>query len=267
MEDLVAMGFEPDLAIAALNQCEGNFDLALEVLLTGGGRDTSGYAGTTINNKPSCDNSGSNIICLAISQYTFADVGASACTVIAASMIDFILPALTANSSTIFTADQLGEVVIKGVVRYSQQVSKQGIHMSVDELPGGFFANVKLLPGGIHQGVLTENNAVRNLLAHAQSISDPTKYVGIIVTKPPETICVILPPASNGGVSDRYMIFDSHSRPQDGLEGSYLYITHDMETLIHKLHHIFPSFPESIFQDGFMASMYNMFEGSVFQAI
>ena len=69
-------------------------------------------------------------------------------------------------------------------------------------------------------------------------------------------------------------MFDSHSRPQLGIEGSYLVETSQRAEIINRLHDIFPlqhSFGDEIESsmidenETFMTEMYATFEGSAFQ--
>jgi hypothetical protein len=258
MDILLSMGFAAPSATAALQQSGGNVDIALDILLNGGGMDVAGEW-------PQDDTTG-QIISLSISQYSFAEAGSSACTVIAASMVDFLLAALQSGvNPQSFSAEQLSDIVIEGVTKYSQ-IPHHGVqHLSVDELDSGFFVSVLPVPGGLLQGLLDEEQAFQRLFQQAQSIGDQAKFTGLILTKPPETICIILPPA-NDGSHGPYILFDSHSRPQDGLDGSYMFVATGKQSLINRLKHIFPSFGSSVFDGGFMASMYNMFEATVFQS-
>lgn len=110
------------------------------------------------------------------------------------------------------------------------------------------------------------------------------KYIGLIITKPPETVCLLLPPiektpaGSNTAAasSSRYVFFDSHSRPQLGFYGSYLVASSRQEDIVRRLQSIFIPLPvDDVDEVGMdelgwnyiynMQMMYNMFEASVLQ--
>ena len=78
---------------------------------------------------------------------------------------------------------------------------------------------------------------------------------------------MVLPPKdlNSGGL---YFLFDSHSRPQDGFEGSYVMVFQNEASLIRRLVQLFPNFTggsDGFGEQNFYADMYNMFEGTVFQ--
>jgi len=103
------------------------------------------------------------------------------------------------------------------------------------------------------------------------------KYIGLIITKPPETVCVLLPPMeATPASSSRYVFFDSHSRPQLGFYGSYLVASTRQEDVVRRLQSIFIPLPvDDVDEVGMdelgwnyiynMQMMYNMFEASVLQ--
>ena len=91
------------------------------------------------------------------------------------------------------------------------------------------------------------------------------RHIGVVITKPPETICLILPPLSSP--AGKWLLFDSHSRPHLGLDNSYLVIADDEGTILRRLDELFPPF--ALDQDDPDALqiqlMYNTFESYFFQ--
>lgn len=211
-----------------------------------------------------------SIVTLDVSQYSFGGSGTSACTVVAAAMVRFFLSELRTGKE-INNKDSLSEVVREGV-RYYQSVLSSQEHLSVDEL-GSFMSDaLTSLDGGPMQGVLESNGSGRHwteLFRNARDRADPAKHIGIVITKPPETVCVILPPtsATTAGRPGQFTFFDSHSRPQLGLQGAYLVLCGDEGGLIERLNLVFTALPmEAGGADNYMMQMYNMFEGFGFQS-
>jgi len=76
--------------------------------------------------------------------------------------------------------------------------------------------------------------------------SDRT-YFSILITKPPETILVILPPTNQasspqilGPAVSSCWLFDSHPRPQLGIEGCYAHKFNNRNDLASHLTTLFP---------------------------
>ena len=77
-----------------------------------------------------------------------------------------------------------------------------------------------------------------------------------MITKPPETVSVIIS-------REKCYFFDSHSRPQIGIEGAYLVSCDDVEGLVRRIMLVFPAMEST--GDTMMDMMYNSFEGTIFQ--
>jgi hypothetical protein len=206
---------------------------------------------------------------LNISQYTFKDIGESACTVLASSVMQFILLNLKSeNLSDIFNVDRLSESMFSGIAKLNEMHLSSGgsiHHLSVDDLGNDFFdpSITQLSPEEIHQGLLKDPSCYQTLFTEARKRSpEAVKYIGIILTKPPETIAIIIPKRTE---DDKYFLFDSHPRPEQGLHGSYLVMTSNPNSLIQRLNRIFPSLSGMAGErNNFFADMYHMFEGSFF---
>jgi hypothetical protein len=105
----------------------------------------------------------------------------------------------------------------------------------------------------------------RRAYTDAITSTDNGTYIAIVITKPPETVTVILPlvPGNNLPCA----LFDSHSRPQLGLTGAYLVTSAAERDIVHRLEMIFPAPTGEGFGEGFggglMEEMYNTIEGTV----
>lgn len=211
---------------------------------------------------------------LDLSQYSFAEIGSSACTPIACSAAVALLHRLE-NDIDIDDASFLNEAIIIGVASYSNiQHLRVGDHMSVEEYSAlsQDMQQKVVKVGESFQGLLTELSPFRNLIRRAQEqaatfSSSTTNYVGIIITKPPETVCITVPSLSNDkGSAKIYSFFDSHSRPEYGLTGSYLVTSSSIESVLHRLSSIFPQVDlEGCFNDTYMQMLYTTYEATVFQ--
>ena len=211
---------------------------------------------------------------LDLSQYSFAEIGSSACTPIACSAAVALLHRLE-NDIDIDDPSFLHEAIISGVASYSKiQHSRVGDHMSVEEYSAlSLYMQQKVAKvGESFQGLLTEVDPFRNLIRKAQEkvatcSSRTTNYVGIIITKPPETVCIIVPSLGNDrGTGRAYCFFDSHSRPEYGLTGSYLVTSSSIESVLHRLRSIFPQVDlEEGSNDTYMQMLYTTYEATVLQ--
>jgi hypothetical protein len=87
--------------------------------------------------------------------------------------------------------------VYEGVQQYKNVVpgAAIGSHLSVDEL-GPFLADSLTSMGDVPvQGLLNgSTQPFLDLFREARLRARPGQHVGVVVTKPPETVCVILPP-------------------------------------------------------------------------
>lgn len=122
------------------------------------------------------------------------------------------------------------------------------------------------------QGVLTDRRAFISMCEQAREFASGRgggeKYVGVIVTKPPETVCVFIPPAHS---RLNYYLYDPHSRPHQGLNGSYIFETDKVDELVKRLQMLFPPLPMDDMGFGggeadLMSMMYNSFDASFFMA-
>lgn len=272
----MAMGFSSEQVVTAWNLAGGNFELALENLLNPptSADYSSGYAHVgssmtgAVASPPTTPTASDKdmYIPLSISQYSFSGQGTSACTAIASSMMKYLLEQLSSGSVDLYqvlSPPLLTNIIIEGVEKYSRMFSNR--HLAVDELGPEYFDSLQMVGSGVSQGFLTDPNAFRNLFNQARNDGEDGRPVGLVITKPPETICVVLPPKDvlSGGL---YFFFDSHARPQDGMEGAYVVMFRSEQSLIVRLKQLFPNFSfggggaEAHYGD-----MYNMFEATIFQ--
>lgn len=266
METLTSMGFEVSQAELALKRCGGDVTRAIDLLLGGGDLSdlspSSQGRGGIVPGSSGGEEQIRQVMELGVSQYTFAEAGASACTVIASAAMKHLLEELSANSSCEIDADRLSTIVTEGVIQFAQ-LNPGGRHLAVDELDPSFFGNVKQVSGGLLQGMLTETHAFANLFRQIRQLEvDPRGCIGIVLTKPPETVAFLLPPLGQS----RYFFFDSHSRPQWGLQAAYLVECEGEEGVEFCLRRVLSTLPFSAFGSADpSAMMYDMFEANVFQ--
>lgn len=92
---------------------------------------------------------------------------------------------------------------------------------------------------------------------------DPSLPLALVVTKPPETVLVVRPPGGEG----QWQLFDSHSRPQLGMDGAHWLGAASVGALQAHLHTIFPTvnFDDDGDGGGMMGAMYNMVEATPLQ--
>ena len=279
LAELVGMGFSETEANIALKATNYHLENAIERIFNGNNNSAMDN-----NNNDSDRNSGERVVVLGISQYTFSDMGASACTSISVAAMMALLEHYDRDDQRdMISEEQLSNSVICGVMSHSGAG-----HASVEELlllsPELNSKLTKLVNQENKlplQGLLTQRTPFESLLDKVATLNQNRhKSVGVIITKPPETVVVILSAADNGeenGENRRrshYALFDSHSRPQLGIEGSYLVESNERAEIINRLHDIFPlqqSFGSEVDSsmmdenESFMTEMYATFEGSAFQ--
>lgn len=197
---------------------------------------------------------------LEVSQYTYAENGGvSACTVIAAEVMRYILT-IFAGGRVDWSPEELTNQIQLGVQRYKNLNGGIPTHLSVDELGPGFFGDIANI--SFFQGLLNDNSAFQRMITEAvQNSSKQGAPVGIIITKPPETIAIVIAPQIN-----KFYFFDSHSRPEKGLHGSYLVEADNIESISRWFKSTFVPLSNDILGNDMMNQMYNMFEGYGYQA-
>jgi hypothetical protein len=266
LADLLELGFDETLCILALETAGGSREVAIDLLLSGdlvagtselarGGDQSSAILVPRGDEK---------VTILELSQYRLTERSSSACTSIAWTFSAVVLESLRSGKD-FENVEELTAILFEGVGLFeSVRRLSSGAHLSVEEFVQLLQndRNVKMC-GMPTQCILSATN-IRDFLAgvyhnHAVSIDRP---VGIVITKPPESVAVVLSPAS-GAVAAKYYFFDSHPRPQFGIDGAYLVACDDIEGIVARLGLIFPVMEGT--GDSMMDMMYNSFEGSIFQ--
>ncbi len=198
------------------------------------------------------------------SQYIFGEGGSSACTAIALSIVVDLLKHVQHRSMQSLSQEELQNALVEGVVKYNELNSTGDTrHFSVEELQPLF--SDSLVPLNTAQGVTTDKDAFRNLLQSAANYTAAGNYIGIVITKPPETVCIVIPTDTSIPItyqSMRYALFDSHARPQYGFDGAYLLLSDTEGEVIDHLMRLFPGLEGgggSVYE-----MMYNMFEATIF---
>jgi hypothetical protein len=251
---LTAMGFEAIKVQEALNAVNGNVDQAVHVLL-------GGAIPPQQQQQQQQQLESSSLIHCAKSQYS-GENGRSACTCIALMGAALFL----SSGETISVSSELLENMIDmGVAAYQQlPVSGTNVeHLSAEEVLQSKaieqFKSLVLMEGGVRQGVLSGQaaNHPLGLGAILQECLSPDTWVAALITKPPETVVVLLPPTSQA--SGEYILLDSHPRP--GLShGSYARIHASLEDLVQSLQAIYPVTELGNDIPEMMAMMYNSFD-------
>lgn len=241
-EELVGMGFTPSTVTRVLAQSGNNFETALDLLLAeGAGQEVAAqpfgglggaHSGTVFSSKPLHQVSQQqlselDVTILPISQYSFPN-GTSACTAVSLMTMAEFLWLLDGGECPMnfHDATKLSTYLIEGIQEYQKHrefVQSAGPeHLAVEE----FFAATEPLwsklrqKGEAIQKTLQDRLSFASVLQEAKDLSDEgDKYVGVTITKPPETIFVILPPRST--TDGTYFLFDSHSRP--GVKNQSMY--------------------------------------------
>lgn len=269
MDMLIEMGFSATAISEALDATEGDVAAAIELLLARKAADDESSVQTT---------------CLELSQYSFSDVDTSACTSIACTAVVSILGTINShapstssdsasavaqlNSDIVHKPEYLTSILQEGINRH-RILSRTNSHSGADD----FFAVHKDLGSrvrriGSFQSSLTQGRCFHKMIDDVYKMPsiDQHKYVGLVITKPPETIAVFLPPTV-GAFEPKFILFDSHSRPERGLFGSYVQSSSSKEDIVSSLQTLFPSASVAPGKSlSLMEEMYFSFEVTVFQA-
>lgn len=254
---LTSMGFDADTSLFVLEHHRWAIDAALEAVL-------SGNLGVVF------ESSGDRVVPLEFSQYNMVEGSSSACTSIAYSFVATGLELLSAGED--FENTQvLTDVMLEGVAVYDeikQASPSTADHLAVEDViaRNSKHASVQQVHGP-EQACTNNDAAFEKFLKSVYSkVTNKSRPVGIVITKPPESIAVILPSAEahGSGRGGGYYFFDSHSRPQQGLTGAYLVESRTIEGLAQRLNITFPFVDSS--GDDTMDLMYNCFDATVFQS-
>ena len=250
--DLVSMGFTAGQVAQALSFSDNNSETALELLLSGAieeGADPPAAAAVS---------SASDVVVrqCKISQYSLQG-GHSACTVISTMLASEALRALQQppRNNPLDLCDLFQDVITRGAALAASNDSFQ--HMSCEEavllLPPSCAGAVQC--GAVLQGLLHERGCFADIFRRAREAAGGAP-LAIVLTKPPESVCVVLEPF-------RCLLFDSHSRPNQGLGNAYLVEAHSEQEVLARLVALFPPFPADDL-DEMQILMYNGIDATVF---
>ena len=212
MDVLLSMGFSEVEIRDALSRSAGNLEVALELLLNPSPQPVSIPPSSVFNfpNSTSMPANDDSVIILNVSQYSFSDIGASACTVIASSIVQHLLVQFDRihNQNASSDVSQMTQTVTQGVNMFRTiSIGRSVEHLAVDELGPRFFVDISNLEAGFYQGLLSNPSAFHEMIRCAKVAADPTKHIGVIITKPPETVAIIIPPEDRGR-EGTYYFFD-----------------------------------------------------------
>jgi hypothetical protein len=257
---ITAMGFDAAQAQQALQASNGNVEHAVNFLLMGGGTSDSASSGATAS--AATDGGASKLVVGAISQYS-VDHGRSACTCIALTAATKFLQNPSEDN---LTADSLQSMIIQGVKHYEQlsnnTPSSSVEHLSAEEVLQQAAPQfpLQMLPGGIRQGILSPDPhhplGLSNLLHTIRQEQPPSKWMALLMTKTPETVCLLFPPPAVTGAG--FWLVDSH--PRSGMEGAYAKSHPSLRELGESLQMIFPCTDLGPDVPEMMAAMYNSFD-------
>jgi len=295
---LMSMGFDSTQVQQALQIGGGNVERAVECLLGDNNRSTSVVIGNTSRtssgnvttiSKYADDYSQLPLVESEISQYSNV-LGTSACTAIALTLVHNCLSQLICNkdAETVIDSTLLTTSVIEGIQLYNELKSNNNgdgaEHASVEELMAAclssgksIISTLKLFPNSPRQGILSSSTSynkhmgIEALLAQCQidatTSADATEpYIAVVITKPPETVLVILPNniASSTNTNSKFILIDSHPRPQQLAPhfptGSYALFHPTLSSLVTSLQEIFLVTELGDGVPELMQMMYNSFD-------
>lgn len=259
LANLLSMGFAEQDAQEALRCYHGNLDHAIQALLSPPRDVDDTIVGTTTN---------TTTIHCELSQFSFPH-GASACTCIALSAAVSVLTELERVDSRndddavmVVTPALLRRVLTTGVETYASLPTSSVEHRSVEEVLSCASSHRLTAVGGVRRGVLgSPTLGLRTLLAQCHANAD--RWTAVVVTKPPETVVVFLPPRANAS----WLLVDSHPRPHLGAHGAYATVCPDLTSLINALEAVFPTTELGDDVGDVLAELYNSFDLSTFQLL
>lgn len=287
MAMLMSMGFDRDQSVQALNDSGESVERAIDSLLSGGGSGGGATSQQDVASSSAQNNNDIRAVHSDISQYSDS-LGKSACTSIALTMACNLFQ--MTNLEGVINSEFLSNSVQEGIRLYSafRGSSANGMeHSSVEELLTAFSASadnnsnptarkisasLKQFNFSPRQGILSNSTdnpmCLETVLSQCQSDAmDPQSYIAIVITKPPETILVLLPPRSQSQAM--YILLDSHPRPQQLLPhcptGSYALFHPTLSSLVSSIKQIFPVTELGNDVPEMMAMMYNSFDAYPFQ--
>ena len=267
MENLMSMGFSDVDSRIALTKKGGDIDQAIEFLLNNSSSNES---------EPVVLSNESEIVGhFALSQFSFEGYGSSACTSISVAVGMNILELLENGLSPqelLQKIPLLTESLFQGLEYYTtincQRLGQSNNeHLSIEDVYDNipeFKGKVKKINDLPSQGIISSSASFQSFFNNIRSLGDNKRFTVVFLTKSPETICIILPPVGSEHLG--YILFDSHCRPQYGMENAYFIIAKNLIALCDRLLVLFPALQsETGYEDSYHLSMYNSYEGTPFQ--
>ena len=277
---LLALGFDERAVEHALASCT-DLDAAIELLLA--------KTGDSVSSSTVDSSDGVKVVVLEVSQYSFIDGGlggASCCTSICLEVLSSLLPSFSSSlgGAEVNNEQSLTSCLFDGVAMHahllaaarSSSSSSVVEHMGVDDVMSDLVAmdhsicrRIRKVESAACQGLLAPTvwrDTVFKLAVESVKTSFPSaRHVGIVITKPPETVCVIVP-IDRGGDNTQCLLFDSHPRGycssvSRDLRGAYTILS-SCEDIITHLNFIFSPMPGTAFS--VVESMYNMYDCAFF---
>eukprot|EP00569_Conticribra_weissflogii_P005862 CAMPEP_0171342234 /NCGR_PEP_ID=MMETSP0878-20121228/13767_1 /TAXON_ID=67004 /ORGANISM="Thalassiosira weissflogii, Strain CCMP1336" /LENGTH=334 /DNA_ID=CAMNT_0011844843 /DNA_START=33 /DNA_END=1037 /DNA_ORIENTATION=- len=275
----------------------------------GVGSGTAASASTA----PPSSSAATSIVTSPTSQYSDPS-GRSACTAIALTMAHHALKSLRGASSSstssvvgnVITTEFLETSITEGIRNYSILKTRKGSveHSSAEEIlvqagnmndknnNNSLLSHLKLFENSPRQGILDSHPpsiesmninpvGLYSLLYHCQedasrSCTGCGNFVAAVITKPPETVLVLLPifatnisgsgdSSGYNNDSQSYILLDSHPRPNQHAphnpqHGSYALFHSDLSGLVGSLKEIFPVTELGPDVPEMMGMMYNSFD-------
>jgi len=275
---LLSMGFNETQSLDALTECSGDVERAIDFLLG------AGVTAFDSDNNASGATAETSIVNSEISQYTNSAMGRSACTSIALTLACSALSKLQkccSNIENTITSSLLSDSIKQGLQMYNELQKNDNFnveHLSVEDIlrlpiPRSTFSSLHLLPNSPRQGILSSSSdnpiGLHYILSACQSdANNDQSYIAVIITKPPETVLVLLP-ASNVPSEQNYVLLDSHPRPNQFPPhyptGSFALFHSSLHSLVRSLEEIFPVVDLGSDVNEMMAMMYNSFDVYPFQ--
>ena len=291
---LMSMGFDRTQSIHALTECQ-NLEMAINSLLSGNeGASSSSPPNQTSNN----NDDDVRAVHSDVSQYS-EGLGRSACTAIALTMASKFLKMMAINNKTpasIINSSFLSGSIQEGIQIYSTLSSSNtnatGVeHSSVEELIQAcsresdgsvakevIISTIQQFDSSPRQGILSNISdnpmGLEAVLSQCQADAiDSQSYTAVVITKPPETVLVLLPPstscASGSNSNSSYILLDSHPRPQQLIPhcplGSYALFHPTLSSLVSSIKQIFPVTELGNDIQEMMTIMYNSFDAYPFR--
>lgn len=192
----------------------------------------SGVGGTDIQGR---------VVQLGVSQFDYGAAGSSACTRIAIMAIRALLRRFSEVDVAVIENEEV--ILMTCLEAIGEGVSLIGAseeHQDVDEVLQ-LATSIELEKVDFLQSILkTGENAFVDVTQKIQSLlpGDGNGIIGVVLTKPPLTVAIIAYKVVGKDVT--YSIFDSHSRPELGMQSAYFCHSLSKAHLDQNLQKLFP---------------------------